>query len=63
MFRLGVDDDVANVALLNLAQHLTVRADSSLTDVHLHFARGRRAHQILQPDQSCSRPSARHGTA
>ena len=54
VFCLGVDDNVANVTLFNLTQHLTVGADSALTDVHLHFAGGWRTDQILQPDQSCT---------
>ena len=44
-----VDDDVANVALSDLAQHLAVRGHGALADVDLHVPGRRRAHQILQP--------------
>ena len=53
MLRPRIDDDVVNVSLLDLAQHLAVSAHRALTDVHLHFTGGRRPHKILQPQQPC----------
>lgn len=52
VLRPRVDDNVVDVSLLDLAQHLAVSVDRSLTDVHFHFARRRRSHQILQPQQT-----------
>ena len=40
VFCSRVDDDVADVALFDLAQHLTVRAHRPLSNVNFHFARG-----------------------
>lgn len=52
MIELRVDDDVVDVALLDLTQHLTVGGARALADVHLHVARRRRAHQILEAQQT-----------
>jgi hypothetical protein len=52
VLRPRVDDNVVDVSLLDLAQHLAVSVDRSLTDVHFHFARRWRSHQILQPQQT-----------
>jgi hypothetical protein len=58
VLRPRVDDNVVDVSLLDLAQHLAVSVDRSLTDVHFHFARRRRSHQILQPQQTCGNTHA-----
>lgn len=47
MFRPRIDDDVVDISLLDLAQNLAISVDRSLTDVHFHFARRWRPHQIL----------------
>lgn len=52
VLRLRVHDDVANVPLLDLTQHLAVSVHGPLPDVHFHFAGWRGADEILQPQQS-----------
>lgn len=51
VLRPCVDDDIVDVSLLDLAQHLAVSVDCSLSDVNFHFARRRSSNQILQPQQ------------
>ena len=49
VLRPCVDDNIVDVSLLDLAQHLAVSVDCSLSDVNFHFARRRSSNQILQP--------------
>lgn len=53
VLRPRVDDNVVDVSLFDLSQHLAVSVDRSLSDVHFHFASRWRSHKILQPQQPC----------
>ena len=46
-----VDDDVADVALFDFTQDLSVGVFGRLSDVHLHVLGWWRSYQVLQPDQ------------
>lgn len=49
---IGVDDDLEDLLLPNLLQHLSICRRSRLSNVHLEVAT-RRPHELLLPEQTC----------